>query len=58
MIDGLAVIDSHVTHQLLHPLFPRVNSVPVQHCTGVQQGHSGVAVQVLKTATQLRAPLL
>lgn len=58
MIYGLAVLHRHVTHQLLHPLLPGVDSVAVEDGTWVQQGHSGVAVQVLEAGAQYGAALL
>lgn len=58
VIDGLAVLHGHVTHQLLHPLLPGVNPVAVQDSSWVQQGYSSVAVQVLKAGAQYGAALL
>lgn len=58
MIDCLAVLHSHVAHQLLHPLLPGVDPVTVQDGTRVQQGHSGIAVQVLQASAQYGPALL
>lgn len=58
VIDGLAVLHSHVAHQLLHPLLPGVDPVAEQDSSWVQQCHGCVAVQVLEAGTQYGAALL
>lgn len=54
----LAVLNSHVTEQLFQPLFPEVGPVAQQNGPWVQQGHSGIAVQLLQTASQGPTALL
>lgn len=56
--DMLALLHCHVGQQLLQPGLPLVDSVEPQGGLRVQQGHCGVAVQLLQGTPQHPAALL